>query len=281
MEGINQYSLSVTEYLISIAMDAKELLDKYVNRELSTNEREEVKRLIRTDAEFKKEFVREKAMSAAVQARKKAALRNELKGFLKNVDYGKEESTSTLKQEQPKKAKVINMQPRRIIMAIAASLTLLLVSYLALNDQTEYDKLYAENYRVYTNGISIVRGDNTDVFEGGNAYVNGDYQQAVTLFTKALTLSDEELAQEKFTRDGIYHYLGHAYLNLQQYENAKDAFEKVLTFENTQYLHDVQWYLGLTYLKLKDKESARKAFEGITEKKTMYTPDAKNIIEEL
>ena len=37
-------------------MDAKELLEKYVNQELNAKEREQVKSLIKEDPEFKKEF---------------------------------------------------------------------------------------------------------------------------------------------------------------------------------------------------------------------------------
>lgn len=258
-------------------MDAKELLDKYVNRELNAQERAQVKSLIKEDPEFKKEFVRETAMAATMRAREKAKLKQELRGFLKDI---KPDDSSTT-QEAPK-AKVVQLGTRRIVMAIAASLTLLLVSYFAfMNQATDYSQIYADNYRVYRAGINPTRDTNETLHPAAQAYVEGDFQQAIAGFNQLVDISDTELEPTGLTADALQLYLGNAYLNTKQYEQAVKAFQHLLTMENTALTQDARWYLALTYLKMEKKEDATRLLQEITAGKSIYVRDAKKILEEL
>ena len=263
-------------------MDTKELLDKYVNRELNANEEEQLKILIKEDPEFRKAFVREKAMEAAVKARKKAELRKELRSMVKTARANQKTEQKETEEQQPKKAKVISLQRKRIVMAIAASVTLLMVSYFAfMNQATDYDSLYADNYRVYRYGLQMNRGDEGAARAGESAYMEGDYQKAIPLFNEALKKTDQELDSIGFSKDMLNVYMGNAYMNTGDYQNAVDVFEKVLKNNESSFKQDASWYLALSYLKLGEKVKAKALLQQISNTKSIYTKDAQKLVEAL
>lgn len=279
VEGINQYSLSITEYLMHIVMDAKELLDKFVNQELNSQEKEELKALIKKDPEFKKEFVQEKAMQATIRARKKAQLKQELQGFAQATKA--KQANQETQSEQPKKAKIIGLNTRRIVMAIAASLTLVLVSYFVFQNQTDYAGLYADNYKVYSYGLSMKRGNEENLIEGEKAYLAKDFQQAITYFLPMLKESDEKLKEAGFSKSLVHMYLGNSYLNTDQYQLAVQSFQKVVDSNDDTFQKDATWYLALSYLKLEDKGNAKQYLNQVIQEKSIYSKDAQKILGEL
>jgi len=258
-------------------MDAKELLEKYVNRQLNEQEREQVKTLLKDDADFRKEFIREKAMAATIRAREKSKLRKELKGYLKDIKPT-EESTQTKAPEAPHQPKIINLRTRRLITAVAASLTLLLVSYFAfMNQGPNLDQLYADNYRVYKVGINSTRDTNETLqHPAAQAYIEENYDQAIAQFQQLLNPTDSNV-KAPFSKDAIQLYLGNAYLNTAQFALAIAAFQQVASNTQSALSEDASWYLALTHLKAGNTEEARELLDMISKGDNIYTNDAKEI----
>ncbi|MGB0524094.1 MAG: tetratricopeptide repeat protein, partial [Flammeovirgaceae bacterium] len=138
-------------------------------------------------------------------------------------------------------------------------------------------------YRVYKYGINVTRGDHSDVKAAEEAYNEGNYQQAISLFSKALEKPIEPNPEGKkiFTKEMIQLYLGNAYMNVQQYDKAETSFKAVVNVEDTTFKQDAIWYLGLTYLKMKNKSEARIWLEKTAKGKSIYARDAQAILEEL
>ena len=133
--------------------------------------------------------------------------------------------------------------------AIAASVAILIsVTSYFMFKQTTLKSYYAE-YANWTELLSFVeKNQGTNAMAQGEVlYKNDQFQETIDHFSKMLPAAREE------QRPFIWMYLGAAYTELEQYDNALEAF-KSLTQTNTLESSRGYWYQLLIYLKLEQKE---------------------------
>ena len=161
-------------------------------------------------------------------------------------------------------------------LAIAASVTLLLIAYFALTTiiTPSPTELFADNFEPYAYQ-NITRGDVAVIDQTTAAYAmyaNGEYMEAANLFEKLIPESQNAL-RDKF-------YLGNAYLASGEAQKAITVFEEVIQ-ESDSMKTLAQWYLGLSYLEANDVESAKATFELVEAAGEFHAEDAEKILKKL
>jgi hypothetical protein len=157
-------------------------------------------------------------------------------------------------------------------LAVAASISIIVVTFIFLTRPEDPAELYASYFEPYPNIFEpIVRGDNDVVNKRSTAfqaYESENYVQAASLFS--------ELLKEK-KEPGILLLLGNANLMLN---NTKEARNNFITLINDFEEYDLQgkWYLGLSYLKEGDVKSAQLIMRELSNSEYSYAGKAKELL---
>lgn len=236
------------------------LVEKYFDEELSDFEKENFTHRLANDPNFKSFVDEEKALIRAIRYQ---GLKCDL-SFLKSLEV--EIHKSTKKTESASKIWYY---------AAAALVGILIMAKIFLFPPAETpDQLFEAYFKPYPNVFEpTVRG--TDVTntrkEAFQAYEQGDYQTAVTLFKEILQTSNEP---------GVLLLLGNANLILG---NVDEATENFITLSNDFDELDLQakWFLGLCYLKGGDVEHMTKILQELGETEISYAEKAKELLEKI
>ena len=238
-------------------MENNELIQKYFLNELSNSEEQNLHELLKYDVDFKQEFIFQENLNKVIKAEERSKLKAKLNKFEEGIDKGN--------------VSITRWNP----WMVAASVVLLIaagwVSYNTLFN-TNYDNLYATNYRAYPNTVyAITRGDSVETLErkAFSAYDSGDYVYAINYF-KDLTENND--------LDYVDFYLAQAYLKSDSVQKSIVLFKKVIE-KNGSFVAESNWYLALAYLKLNDKISATKHLEMTVAKYDYMKEEAKKLLE--
>ena len=268
-----------------------ELAHKYIDGLASQAEIAEIKQRLKSDKNFRKEFMRLQAMKAMLKAEEKVEMRNEMSNLFDAVVKPKLDNkantyeNSTQQQLNSKPTKVINLQ--RIGLAVAAAITLVLVATFALNQGMNNQAVYESYYSPYS--VSTPRGT-TDVNKLQTAiqnYTKGDYslaQEQLKAYLTTLTIDQNQPdgsdnKKESKQLNMIYLMLANCALMLNDTKNAKAYLKKNLQIANGQYLHDARWYLALTHIKAGENEEAKTLLHDIASSMNIYQAEAKELLE--
>lgn len=218
------------------------LIQSYLDRSLSGAEKETLEKRLKEEPLLKTMYIEQQQLIGGIRY---AHLKQKL------------EQLRTLEGSLPAipndthKGKLVFLQRYWKPIAVAASISIFVVTFLVLNRSEDPAELYAAYFEPYPNIFEpIVRGENDVVNKRSTAfqaYESGNYAQAASLFS--------ELLKEK-KEPGMLLLLGNANLML---DNTKEARNNFITLINDFEDYDVQgkWYLGLSYLKEGDIKSAQ------------------------
>lgn len=215
-------------------MEQEEYIRKYFEGDLSEEEALAFQKLLKEDTAVAAAFEFEKNVKKAITLNKRKALKETFKAY-----------------EKPKKS---------YKWLYAAASIAVLVGLFTWNSfySTSYDSLYNQYYQTYPNTIApTVRGTGiTDLkSEAFFAYDTGDYETALSLFTKIYKSTSEDYA---------LFYKGISLMELEQYEDALAVFNNGVFDENSAFKSYSRWYAALSYLKLENKAAATAVLESLT-----------------
>lgn len=213
-----------------------DLIERYFENSLTGEERLKFNELIRSDEEFKNEFLFQKDLKKAISNHQNRELKETLEIFEKNVQ------NSSLFTVIPVK------------WMAAASLVLLLSTgaWVVRNYMfPSNERIYETYFEPYQNTIvPIVRGAeiNTIEYRAFVAYESGEYHKAVNLFNSL------ENAKDKY----VQFYKAMCFLSV---DKADEAIQTLLPLANDSsndleamdWKQKAEWYIGLAYLR-QDKE---------------------------
>ena len=161
---------------------------------------------------------------------------------------------------------------------VAASLLLLIVGvpYYWNPDERVYARLFEKHYEPYQALGGANRGEQDGAWvlpAAFEAYYEKQYEQAIELFRQASTQED---------RPYVWLYLGNAYLSNNQPQEATEALQHALTYQDIDERTRLRthWDLGMAYLKLNNKEEATRHFE-IIKNTEDYGPKVKDILDSI
>ena len=232
-------------------MDKNELIQKYFEKSLSTEEATEFEKLLSDDREFADEVAFQKKIKKAITLEERATLKEKLKTF------------------ETKKISNYNWW------YVAASILVLLgTSLWFMGQRDDYDTLYASYYETYPNVIApVVRNDNETFTDKEKAFVyyeKHDYANALQIFKNIINSNpDEEYA---------HFYSAISLMELGEFENASKILSETKWSEK--YDDDAIWYLALLELKNENLEVAKKLLQK-TSKSGNYQKESLELLEKL
>lgn len=263
-----------------------ELAHKYIDGLASDSEIREIKERLKTDAKFRKEFMRLQAMKAMLKADAQLDdMRSEMSTLFDEVVQPKLEKAPAVK----KSTKVINLQ--RVALAVAAAVSLVLVATFVFNNSsTNTESLYQAYYSPYNSNVLRGEGSIDAIYqEAANQYSLGNYGVAQKQLNEYLEKINQNQSEENtsstspavkaYEHEHIYLLLGNCALNLQDTDAAQDYFTKVLNGSNGQFIHDAKWYLALTYLKSAKDTEAENQLRELASTMNLYQIEAKKLLE--
>ncbi|MCY1722790.1 hypothetical protein OU798_20755 [Prolixibacteraceae bacterium Z1-6] len=104
-------------------------------------------------------------------------------------------------------------------------------------------------------------------------YQSGEYMKVVELLNNTEAGEDEVFVSE--------FYKGLSYQNLDRYENAVQAYTKVINHGNNLFIEEAEWYKSLCYLKMNHRAEAKQELFAVIDRKGHYEKDAKAILRRL
>ncbi|WP_417873822.1 tetratricopeptide repeat protein [Xanthomarina gelatinilytica] len=235
----------------------KELLEKYFENTLSTEEQLLFDERLQNDKKFKEAFEFHAELKNAVTISERQKIKSEIRSF-------EAQEKSTVKVFKFRK-----LLPYAAILVIAISTGLYFYAH-----QNTTDGLYAYHFEPYPNiETSILRSDGERSLENDafTAYDLEDYKKASGLFSKLL---------EKDPKVYFRFYKAICLMQLENFDLALQQLDEIMP-ENSEYYEKAIWFRALTYLKLNETDKSKQLLNQLVSKYTFKNVEAKKLLSEL
>lgn len=235
-----------------------ELIEKYIDGNLSAKESKSVEQLIAKDKVFAKEYKLRYEVNEAIMQKDIMTLRENLN----NVYNGQHQSPPS----------VVRQLFIKNWHLVAASVTILIIvgSFLLSNLNNSSSEQIFEKYYSSENAIFMTRSDATVLDDNLNdaleKFQNKEYADAINL----LTINETNVVAK--------YYLGLSYMETDQFVKAKASFQNILDSPDNLFIEQAKWYKGLCLLKLDETEAATELFTSILSDDSLYNEDVTNIL---
>lgn len=235
-----------------------DLIEKYVQNRLSTEEVLKMDELLQNDKDFEKELTLQS-------------------NLIKAIKRDDDDNFRNLILEIESKAKIEKSQPKRSYtkwLAAASILVLLGLSYFfTMTQKASHNELFASYFEPYRNVIQPLERGSDQQDEKSlafYAYETGNYEKAIKLFTDLFTATKEPY---------YLFYKANALLKLEKANEAVPLLLEHLKTKDT-LTEKSTWYLALAYLKLNDAPNAKIALKKVIADGKYKTTEAKKLLNE-
>ncbi len=223
-------------------MAATKKIDRYLSGQMDAGEKAAFEQELQSNEALAKELALQKDMNRFLQKRKKReALKGELNS-LGNEFFGHQASSG----------RVVSMVGRRRwIMAIAATVLVLVVAWYALRPS-----LY-EQYAVHP-PLALVEKSGPgqqQLSQAEQAFNKGDYQKALPVLQDYVARHPDD--------DLVKLYLAIAEMELGDLSSAREVFNSLANSPSPEIRDFAVWNLALSYLKVGDKATCSKILRSI------------------
>lgn len=173
----------------------------------------------------------------------------------------------------------LSLSPYAPILGVAASLTILFyIGYNAFKYEEFYqnEKIYTEHYQALPNMDITVRGGNetsalsTEMKNAMNYYAKKDYLNTIRYLEIFLKKDPGNLQ--------AYLYMGIAYMELDDEENAEKYLLAVRQANEGEEYLEAAWYLALLYIKNNENKKAVVWLNTTMDENGFYAPKAKELL---
>ncbi len=221
-----------------------ELFDRYLNDELTFEEKVEFEHNLKNDPAFNIEFEDFKTVTKGLSDL-------EIRTFKDNL-------TNWEPTESEKKPAKIIRWPLLVAVAALAIIGLILVNFMT-GQQPSSAELFVSNFEPYDNVITV-RGEKSSLDKGLELYDQKKYKEAIEQF-KAITAD----ARAQF-------YLAESYLAVADYKAAISLFETILTQSELSVFHEIATYhLALAYLGNEEEDACKKILNSIKPESSYFS----------
>lgn len=260
-------------------------IDDYLLGKMSATEKQEFEQRMEQDVPLKKDVTIQSELLEGMKAYRQK------ENFMATMSGIHEEYKQSLEPKVETAAKVIAIDKKRNwlrpILAIAASITLLIFALQYFSTPSDYTQLAQVNFSPYedilTNQISA---------SGAASDPNATFIPSLEDAIAAYNIKDFATAEQQFlafknsatTRNLLVlladFYLAQIALKNSNYIEATKLLEPLSTIQGLPFSSEIHWYLGLAYLGEQKLEKAQDSFNKISSNETFGTP-AKKLLEEL
>jgi tetratricopeptide (TPR) repeat protein len=229
-----------------------ELFDRYLNDELTFEEKVEFDHKLKNDLAFSAEFEDFKVMTTGLRDL-------EIRTFKDNLTHWEQE------ESEKKSAKIIRW-PLLVAVAALAIIGFVLVNF--MTSQPSGAELFASNFEPYDNVITV-RGQASTLDKGLELYDQKKYKEAIEQF-KVITAD---------TRAQFY--LAESYLAVNDFKSAISGYETILANAELSVFHEISTYhLGLAHLGNEEVDACKKILNSI-KSESSYFAAAQDLLSDL
>lgn len=239
-------------------MEASEYIEKGLGQNLSKAEQENYKSKISTDPDFAKQVKEESYLLNALDEIKS----QELKLHMDKLEKGIDSENTTQSSTHP----LLKWAAVFAFLAMAST-------WFLFNATHSSQDLFASYYTVYPNVENPVVRSAANQQGAWRLYSSGNYEDAYQQFQYSLSNGN--------TNEAGWFYLGICAIELDRFNQAEEAFNKVLTMKDGRYQEQAKWYLALNYLKADKLGQAKNMLLQINKSTSTYAPKAGELLNEL
>lgn len=236
------------------------LIEDHIIGDLSPKENEDFNFKLRSDYEFKKEFLLRKEIEETLGDFEMLELRQILKDVSSQTN-GKSRYLSFHKLSRYAAAALI-------FIAIGFS-SILMWEFMPLNNERILNKYY-QPYE----SISTVRSGNQSIDmllkKAMTEYEKMNFEEAMVYFQKVLD-ADKNNVIGNF-------YNGVSSLEVKKFTSAEKSFNNVINHKENLFIEQSHWYLGFCYLMTDNDKKAKEHFEILVKESTYYKDKAKKLL---
>ncbi len=237
-----------------------ELIEKYIDGSLTSEESNSLEQLITSDSAFSKEYQLRLEVNKAIMEKNIMKFRDNL-----NMIYNEHRSL-------PGVVRLLFVRNWHLVSASVAILVIIggfLISRLNNSSADRiFDKYYSSENAIYMTRSSELVVD-AELSIALEKFQNNEYGEAINLLAM---LEDNVVAQ---------YYLGLSYMETDQFTEAKESFQFILDQSNNLFIEQAKWYQALCLLKLDNKEAATELFTSILNDDSLYNENATDILRRL
>lgn len=239
-----------------------DIIDKYLNGEMSVREQNEFEEKIRNDSELMKEYIFRRDLNKAISEQDIMDLRDQLK------DVVKSESTNKFKR----------IDTRIIVSVAAVFIGLIIISGILLNKRNiDNDLIFNNYYKKYPSVISvrsISENEYDKLFiKSFDAYEQDNYDRVITNINQLL-LKDEK-------NNLLLFYLAIAELEQEKLNESEKHFSLLIQDPNHIFWEQAHWYLALNYIKQNKISNAKEILNRIVEQNFSMSKKADSLLSEI
>jgi tetratricopeptide (TPR) repeat protein len=230
----------MSKYRETISREEFELIERYLLGGMDASENEEFEGLLLKDEILRDEVILQRQLMAAVET---GTLSDKSKAPIKTAVF------------KPLRKLASYRKYAAVILFIAGGC--LWWYYGTGSEQNLYTTYFRPDL-----GLPVVMGSDSTKYlfnEGMVSYKEGNYGQAIGIW--------EELVTEKGATDTLNYYVGAAYLNIENHDNASAYLIPVSENEHSVFRGKAIWYLALMKLKQKEVSGAKQLLKQLPEKK--------------
>jgi predicted negative regulator of RcsB-dependent stress response len=259
---------------MKIEVKYTEIIDRYLNGELSEEELKDFNKLLESDLQLRRELSLEKDLN-------KIILETDIYEFGNKVKATRE--AMLLQKPNPNGFdKTVRLRSKKWYLLAASIIVLVgLLGYLYFlqNQQISSEKLFLQYYSKYHSDIAARSGDeisNDPFILGLNEYEDDNYNDAIRYLNQEI--NEDSL---NFTAQL---YLGISYMEKNNLDKAIDVFKSIINESGNMFIGQAKWYLALTYLKTDDvdyREETKNLLSSIIQNKGDRAKEALELLDKM
>lgn len=106
--------------------------------------------------------------------------------------------------------------------------------------------------------------------KANSCFVNGEYEEALVLYDKAIKENNEKFVFQFYKAASLQ--------NMERFDEAIPEYSRVIKHGDNMFVEEAEWYRALCYVKLGKKDSAREQLLAIINRNGYYASDAKAVL---
>lgn len=235
-----------------------ELIEKYFENNLTSEEQFLFDEKLKNDAEFKSELEFHSELKNAISVSERAKIKAQIKEF------------ESSKKDNIKVFNLRKLMPYAAVFLVVISIGIFFI----FNQKTDSNQLYASNFEPYPNiEVSNLRSNSENSLENEafTAYDLENYKLAHELFTEVL---------ETESKDYLHFYNAMCTMQLENFDLAIKELSTV-NENDSKYYEKAIWFKALIYLKLNKKKDTKILLEELVNHYSFKKEEAKQLLSKL
>lgn len=235
-----------------------ELIEKYFENNLTSEEQFLFDEKLKNDADFKSELEFHSELKNAIIVSERAKIKAKIKGF------------ESSKKDNIKVFNLRKLMPYAAVFLVVISIGIFFI----LNQKTDSNQLYASNFEPYPNiEVSNLRSNSENSLENEafTAYDLENYKLAHELFTEVL---------ETESKDYLHFYNAMCTMQLENFDLAIKELSTV-NENDLKYYEKAIWFKALIYLKLNKKKDTKILLDELVNHYSFKKEEAKQLLSKL